>query len=191
MMHLSLWHIDNSERNILSFALIPRLKARASLRELRRDVARLKPAPLVLHTTPSLEVSHAALLYDRLCNALPTAFPDTALPLAHFEANLEAPPPANDYYIIVATRDANDALWHLYACTGGTNLGGTTHSRVYSEREKRALKRDIRQVAREIEYAVATLWTADIVFSEILRRRCGLGKRESRGWLIDVTKHFE
>ena len=92
MIHLSLWHMDNSKTDMLSFALIPHFKARASLRELRRDVARLKPAPLVLHTTPSLEVSHAALLYDRLCNALPTAFPDTALPLAHFEANLEAPP---------------------------------------------------------------------------------------------------
>ena len=68
---------------MLSFALIPRLKARASLRELRRDVARLKPAPLVLHTTPSLEVSHAALLYDRLCNALPTTFPDTVRFRAH------------------------------------------------------------------------------------------------------------
>ena len=181
---------------------VSRIPAEASARELRRHIMTrsaeahrsandAQRSTNVLVTTAALSQARAAVLFDRIVAALPSVF---ATAFVHVfttqqlrdEIASEGSLPHHDYVLQHVVRRSHIVAWNFI-----TNRAYTLARRVLPARDVRALTRKMRTLCNTTQCDVEMLFEADEMLEETLRRRCGLGRHDSRSWLVDRNAKFK
>ena len=193
MLHVALW-ADHSgvQFNFSLCAVASAIHGASTARAIRAlihrrsEQAHTPRQSKIVFTSDSLPRSLAAAVYNATHDAVERELPANRFTMQELLA-LFTEVPRSIFQVQKSSQpDEMTCVWSLIAMRSKPHV----ENREISSREMRVMLRRVRVATLRTTASIRACYDADIMLAEMLRRRCGLGRVDSRSWLFDHSTEF-